>query len=292
MFSYLLYALLWLVSFLPFPILYLIADINYFVLYYIVRYRRNVVCTNLHHSFPQKPEKEIRGIEKKFYKHLADLSIEFYKLWHMSEKTIKKRCVFKHTDIPQKYFSEGRSVITVLGHYGNWEWLSSYSLWSGGIDFLPLYKPIHDKVMDRMTKKIRSRFGALPISRDKVLRVIARYHASGRLFLSGFIGDQTPNQRNLNFWMKFLNQETPVLLGTEKIARKYNIPVISLRMRKVKRGYYEVEFVDLCADPAELEPGQLTVMHTRLLESYIKAEPELWLWSHRRWKHRRSENIT
>lgn len=110
------------------------------------------------------------------------------------------------------------------------------------------------------------------------------------MFLAGFIGDQTPNGRNLNFWMRFLNQDTPVLLGTERIARKYNIPVVSVRMRKVKRGYYEVEFVDVCANPSELPQGKLTEMHTRLLESFIQEEPEFWLWSHKRWKHKRVES--
>ena len=291
MFSYILYAVFWLISFLPFPVLYGVADVNYLILYYLVRYRRKVVRSNLQHAFPEKTEDEIRYVEKKFYRHLADLSIESYKLWHLSERAIRERCVFKNTDIPRKYFEAGRSVIGVLGHYGNWEWMSSYSLWSGGVDFLPLYKPIHDKVMDRMTKRIRSRFGAIPIPREEVLRVINRYRTAGRLFLSGFIGDQTPNRHNLHFWMNFLNQETPVLLGTEKIARKYNFPVVSVRMRKVRRGYYEVEFVDLCANPAELEPGALTIMHTRLLESYIREEPEWWLWSHKRWKHKRPEGM-
>ena len=291
MFSYILYGVLWIVSFLPFPVLYLIADMNYGLLYYVFHYRRSVVRKNLCRSFPEKTEKEIRQIERKFYRHLSDLSIELYKLWHMSEKTIRKRCVFRHTSIPQKYFQEGRSVIGVLGHYGNWEWMSSYSLWSDGVDFLPLYKPIHDRVMNKMTLRIRSRFGSKPIPKEEVLRVINRYRSEGRLFLAGFIGDQTPNRRNLNFWMNFLNQDTPILLGTEKIARKYDIPVVSVHMRKIKRGYYEVDFVDLCSHPANLAPGELTEMHTRLLESFIRETPEYWLWSHRRWKHTRPEDM-
>ena len=111
---------------------------------------------------------------------------------------------------------------------------------------------------------------------------------NGRLFLAGFIGDQTPNRANLNFWMEFLNQDTPILVGTEKIARKFGLPVISLKMRKVRRGYYEVDFVDVCSDPGQLEPGELTRIHTRLLERYIREVPELWLWSHKRWKHTRN----
>ncbi len=287
MFSYILYGFIWLISFLPLRILYLVADLNYLLLYYVVHYRRGVVRTNLCNSFPEKSLREIKVIERKYYKHLADLSIELYKLWHMSEASIRKRCVFRNTELPQKYFDEGRSVIGVLGHYGNWEWMSSYSLWENDADFLALYKPIRDKMTDRMMKEIRSRFGAVLVAKDDTLRVIARYRSEGRLFLAGFIGDQTPNVHNLNFWTRFLNQDTPVLLGTERIARKYDIPVVSVRMRKVKRGYYEVEFVDVCPHPAELEPGVLTEKHTRLLESFIREEPQYWLWSHKRWKHRR-----
>ena len=240
MFSYILYGFIWLISFLPLRILYLVADLNYLLLYYVVHYRRGVVRTNLCNSFPEKSLREIKVIERKYYKHLADLSIELYKLWHMSEASIRKRCVFKNTELPQSYFNEGRSVI-----------------------------------------------GAVLVAKDDTLRVIARYRSENRLFLAGFIGDQTPNGRNLNFWMRFLNQDTPVLLGTERIARKYNIPVVSVRMRKVKRGYYEVEFVDVCANPSELPQGKLTEMHTRLLESFIQEEPEFWLWSHKRWKHKK-----
>lgn len=221
---------------------------------------------------------------------MADLTVESYKLWHMSEREMRRRCVFRNTELPRRYFAEGRSVIGVLGHYGNWEWLSSFSLWENEADFLVLYKPIHDKVINEMTYVTRSRFGAIPVDKKDALRVIARYRSEGKLFLAGFIGDQTPNRANLNFWMEFLNQDTPVLLGTERIATKYDLPVVSVRMRKVRRGFYEVEFVDVCAHPRELEPGELTRMHTRLLESFIREEPEYWLWSHRRWKHRRPEN--
>lgn len=289
MFSYILYIFIWLLSFLPFRMLYILADMNYVLLYYVIRYRRRVVRANLCNSFPEKSLKEIVDIERKYYKHMADLSVELYKLWHMSEASIRKRCVFRNTELPRKYFDEGRSVIGVLGHYGNWEWMSSYGLWENDADFLALYKPIRDKVTDRMMKEIRSRFGAVLVAKDDTLRVIARYRSEGRLFLAGFIGDQTPNVHNLNFWTRFLNQDTPVLLGTEKIARKYDIPVVSVRMRKVRRGYYEVEFVDVCPHPAELEPGVLTEKHTRLLESFIREEPQYWLWSHKRWKHRREE---
>lgn len=290
MFSYLLYGLVWLISFLPLWILYIFSDLLYFLLYWVVRYRRGVVRTNLCNAFPEKNLKEIVAVEKKYYRNMCDIFVELYKPWHMSEKEMKRRCVFRHTEILQKYYDEGKSVIGVLGHYGNWEWMASYALWiKGDVDFYTLYKPMHNKVIDGMMLKIRSRFGAKPIPKNDILRRIVENRREGRLFLAGFIADQTPNIYNLNFWMDFLNQDTPVFVGTEKIAAKFNLPVISLYMKKIRRGYYEVDFVDLCEEPAGLPYGELTVMHTRLLEKQIREAPEHWLWSHKRWKHRREE---
>lgn len=289
MFSYIIYSLLWLFSMLPLKVLYLFSDIFYFFIYYIFRYRRTVVWANLKNAFPEKSRGEIIRIEKRYYQHLCDLFIEMYHLWHMSENAIRRHCVFTNPEVIRHYFDQGKSVIGVLGHYGNWEWMSSYSLWMpSDIDFFMLYKPLHDRVADRFIFHLRSHFRATPVPRNDILRKIVESKRTGRLFLAGFIGDQTPNEGNLNFWMNFLNQDTPVLTGTEKIARKFGLPVISLRMRKVKRGYYEVDFVDICNDPRELPEGELTRRHTGLLEKYIREVPELWLWSHRRWKHKRS----
>lgn len=293
MLTRILYGLLWFYSWLPLRIQYFFSDFYYLLLYYVVRYRRKVVRTNLVKSFSEKSETEIIRIEKKFYRHLCDFFVEMYRMWHMSEEEIRRRCVFTNPEVIQQYFAQGKSVIGVLGHYGNWEWMASFSLWMpSDIDFYTLYKPLHDPVADRVMLKIRSRFMAKPVPRQDILRKIVENKREGRLFLAGFIGDQTPNWANLNFWMEFLHQDTPVLVGTEKIARKFDLPVISLRMRKIRRGYYEVDFVDLCADPKKLEPGELTRMHTRMLEEFIRETPELWLWSHKRWKHKRSEQLT
>lgn len=290
MMSRIVYGFLWIYSWLPLRVQYVFSDIYYFFVYYVFRYRRNVVRTNLVNSFPDKTLPEIIRIEKRYYQHMCDLFVEMYRMWHMSEEEIRWRCVFTNPEVIQHYFDQGKSVIGVLGHYGNWEWMASYSLWMpADVDFYTLYKPLHDRVADRMMLSIRSRFKAKPVPKNDILRKVVENRREGRLFLAGFIGDQTPNKANLNFWMEFLNQDTPVLIGTEKIARKFDLPVISLHMRKVKRGYYEVDFVDLCAEPKKTEPGELTRMHTRMLEKYIRETPELWLWSHRRWKHKRAQ---
>lgn len=291
MLSRVLYGFVWLFSLLPLGVLYLFSDLCYVVLYYVVGYRRKVVRMNLEHSFPEKSAAERKGIEKRFYRHLCDMFVESYRMWHMSREEMERRCVFHNKEAIQHYLDEGRSVIVVLGHYGNWEWMASYGLnMSPGVDFFTLYKPLHSPLLDRMMREIRSRFGAKPVPKNDVLRAVVGNRREGRLFLAAFIGDQTPNKDNLNFWTDFLNQDTPVLVGTEKVARKFDLPVVSLRTRKVKRGYYEVDIFDLCGEPNRLESGELTRMHTGALEKYIRETPELWLWSHRRWKHKRESH--
>ena len=228
---YILYGFLWVGGLLPLRILYFFSDIYFYLIYYLLKYRRRVVRANLQHAFPEKDLSEIIKIEKRYYRHLCDFFVEMYKMWHMSDEQIRRRCKFTNPEVIRRYFDQGKSDI---------------------------------------------------------LRRIVENKRNGRLFLAGFIGDQTPNRANLNFWMEFLNQDTPILVGTEKIARKFGLPVISLKMRKVRRGYYEVDFVDVCSDPGQLEPGELTRIHTRLLERYIREVPELWLWSHKRWKHTRN----
>ncbi|MEG2278013.1 MAG: lipid A biosynthesis acyltransferase, partial [Odoribacter sp.] len=247
--SYVGYGLLWSVSFLPLPVMYLITDFFFLLLFFVIRYRRKVVNTNLANAFPEKTEQERRLIARRYYHHLCDTFAEFYKLWHISEAEIKRRCVMVNMDIPHRYFAEGRSIIACSGHYGNWEMMYSYKLWEKDIELVPIYKPIRNKVLDRMTFSIRSRFGAHPLAKLDTLRVMLRNKDEGKVAMTGFIGDQTPNKANLNFWMDFLNQDTPILEGTEKIARKLNQPVVFVNMRKVKRGYYQAEFYDICSEP-------------------------------------------
>lgn len=285
--SYIVYGFIWLISLLPLCVLYLFSDIIYFVLYYIVGYRRKVVETNLKNSFPEKSEEELKVIRKKFYHHLCDLSIETFKLLNMSQKSVKKRCRYNNADVVNKYFDEGKNVMIVLGHYGNFEWLCCFSLFNSRPVFLPLYKPLHNKVLDKMYIKIRSSFGAIPVPKNESLRAMMKYSRQGDPTMTCFIADQTPNKHNLNYWTNFLNQDTPVLEGTGRIAHKMGQVVVFARMRKIKRGYYEVDMYPICEDPKNTSAEEITERHTRELEKMIMEDPEYWLWSHKRWKHKR-----
>jgi KDO2-lipid IV(A) lauroyltransferase len=282
------YGIVKLISYLPLRVLYFFSDIIFLFVHYIFRYRRTVVTTNLTNSFPEKSEKEIRKIRKEFYHHFCDTFIETIKLWTISEKEIKERCKFLNPEIFDISKTKGKSIITILGHYGNWEWLTSFCAWRDAI-YLPIYKPLHNKVFDKMFLQIRERFGARPIAKDDTLRTMLSYRNKKEYTATVFIGDQTPNKHNLNYWTKFLNQDTPVLLGTERIAKKLDQIIVFIHMKKVKRGYYEVNLIPLFDNPKETAEFEITEKHTRVLEKIIQEDPAYWLWSHRRWKHKKED---
>lgn len=285
--SYLVYGLVRLLSYLPLSVLYLISDAIYFLVYHVFGYRKNVVTNNLQKAFPEKSNTEIYALRKEFYKHFCDLFIETIKLWTISPEEIKKRCKFSNPDFFDPYQKEGKSVVVVLGHYGNWEWMTSFSAWKN-YHFLPIYKPLHNKVFDKMYLAIRARFGAKPLPKDDTLRTMLRYRNRKEFTITAFIGDQTPNRRNIHYWTQFLNQDTPILQGTERIAKKLDQSVVFVHMKKIKRGYYETDFIPLFDNPKETAEFEITEKHTRILEEIIEQNPAYWLWSHKRWKHKRN----
>jgi KDO2-lipid IV(A) lauroyltransferase len=286
--SYLAYGFLRFLSYLPLPILYLFSDFVYFIIYHIIGYRKKVVLTNMTNSFPEKSKEEILTIRKEFFHHFCDSFVETIKLWSISEKEIKKRCHFKNPDLFDIYAEKGQSIVAVLGHYGNWEWMTSFSAWKN-YNFLPIYKPLHNKVFDKMYIEIREHFGAKTLAKNDTLRTMLSYKRKNEFTITAFIGDQTPKRDNIHYWTQFLNQETPILQGTERIAKKLNQAVIYVYMKKVKRGYYEIEFLPLFDDPKNTQENEITEKHTRILEEIINRDPAYWLWSHKRWKHKREE---
>ena len=284
--SYIIYGFVRLLSFLPLRILYILSDFIYLFVFKLFRYRKKVVTQNLLHSFPEKSNEEIKAIRKKFYHHFCDIFIETIKFWTISESEIKRRCKFLQPDFVNKYKEEGKSIIAIVGHYGNWEWMASFSAWNDYL-FLPIYKPLHNKVFDKMYIRIRERFGAKTLTKQDTLRSMLSYRNQNIFTITAFIGDQTPNKRNIHYWTNFLNQDTPILQGTERIAKKMDQAVVYVYMRKIKRGYYEVEFIPLFDKPKQTNEFEITEKHTRVLEEIIKSEPAYWLWSHKRWKHKR-----
>jgi KDO2-lipid IV(A) lauroyltransferase len=280
--------LLYLISLLPFWLLYKISDLLYYILYYIVKYRRNVVQQNLHGAFPEKSEEELKAIEKEYFRYLADLVVESVKLFTISEKEVMKRMHCPNFSLIEGYFSEGKSVIGALGHYGNWE-LAGHclSLLTNSKKRVIIYKPLTNTTFDDAVKKMRSRFGATLIAMQNTMRALIGL--KNERSISVLVSDQTPVLTDGTYFTRFLNQQTPVFLGVEKLSKLLNNVVVFCDIRRIKRGYYNVTFVPLFEDAKNTAEYEITRAHVRYLEEVIKHEPAYWLWSHRRWKFKPAE---
>ena len=275
-------ALLNLISFLPFPVLYFLSDILYLFLYYIIKYRRIVVSENLLNSFPEKSKSELRQIEKRFYRYLADLMLESVKTISISANEIKKRFVFKNLELLTNYLQNGRSVIAVTGHYGNWEWGPVAIGLELKEKVLVVYKPLSDKLFEGLMNSMRTRFGTIMVPMKQTLRKVVEFKNEPHLLI--LVGDQTPSREESEYFTSFLNQQTAVFLGVEKIALKTNNPIIYFSINKLKRGYYECLVKSLIDNPEQTNEYEITNSHIRELEKNIRFQPEYWLWSHKRWK--------
>jgi len=285
-FSHLLAFMVRLLSRLPFSVLYLVADLIYFWIACVFRYRRKVILTNLRNSFPEKSEKEIRRIARGFYRHLADVIVETIKLLTISDSEMRRRCRITEEGkaLVNEYIDRGVSFMGMLGHLGNWEWVPACTTLNFSSDVIPAYRPLRDLVIDRLVLKIRGRFAHKMVSKHQVGRIMIAYRKSKKPFILGLISDQTPQPKGA-FWTTFLSQDTPVNAGPEKLARTFKIPVLFVALRKAKRGHYCMHVEKLTDTVADMPEGLLTEMFMQRLEAEIRATPEHWLWSHRRWKH-------
>ena len=283
---YLFYGINWIITLLPLPVLYIFSDFLYLVLYYVVSYRRNVVATNLKNSFPEKTDKELKIIEKKFYRHLSDILVETFKSTHMTRANQKKRFTYSNLEIIDKLREEKRDIIAVLGHYNNWEWptLLPYYL---KYKTIIIYKPLQNKYFNRFINNHRSEHGIVLTPTSQVIREIINYRKKDINTVSVFISDQIPSKGDIKYWTTFLNQDTAVFTGAGKIASKYDMAIVFFHVQKVKRGYYNLN-IELLFDHTEgLSEEVITEKHVRRLEEIIKEKPEYWIWSHRRWKHKK-----
>jgi len=281
----LVYPLLKGISLLPFPLLYGLSNALYFLLYHVAGYRKKVVRTNLQNAFPDKSDTWRKVTERKFYKHLCDLILETFKGMSLSEDELLKRMTNNPQELYEKAFEEGRSCIIIMSHKGNWEWVCMSAQLHARQKAQCIYKQLKNPFFEKLTLGIRTKFGTMPIPMEQTLRVLASQ--TGLVTATAFIADQNPSNGKNAYWTQFLNQDTAFMWGTEKIARKTNQEVWYLQVRKIKRGYYEAHSRLLCSKPAETKEGEITEMLVRATEEDIMSQPELWLWSHRRWKHKR-----
>jgi len=280
---YLLYYGLGLLSLLPWWALYFFSDI----LYLAVRlsgYRADVIMDNLRYSFPEKSEVELKRIRRKFYHHFCDLFVETVKLQTVSEKAIGKHIKFENTEYADKIFEQGRCMLAAIGHYGNWEWIIAVNYVIKHRE-AAIYKPLKSKLFDKYMYAVRTSTGGLVFPMKTVFRDLLKLKRDGIKYAIGVIADQSPLKSQIQHYSCFLNQKTPVHMGLEKMAVKFDDVVVYLRMEKIKRGHYKATFVPLFESPKETKEFEITDTAMKYLEEDIKRKPEYWLWSHRRWKH-------
>lgn len=282
---------------LPFWVLYLWADFIGWLAFSVIGYRKAVVIDNLKKSFPEKSDQEIKQIARRFYRNLGDIIVESLKVIGLSEKQLQKRVSYKNYPILEDRLKEGNSVIVMTPHSGNWEWLllaCSYLLVKSGFGVDAVYSPLSSQFFDRLMIKIRSKFGADPTPMNMVLRnVIKHKRDKSNPRVVAMVADQRPLPNESNYWTEFLHQETAFFIGSERIARKVGFPVVYTSIRRLKRGYYEVNFQEVADPPyqktSSLEDMPIIEQFARLVEKDIQASPDQWLWSHKRWKHKRPQ---
>ena len=283
---YMLLSAAWIVSLIPFAVLHLLSDILFFPLYYVARYRRRVVRKNLVESFPEKSTAEIVAIEKRFYHSFIDVILESFKLLSISPKKMMRHMKFVNIDLINGLTAQGKSVSVFIGHYGNWEWLASMGLVleNNPIEAHVFHK-LHNEATDRLMRKMRSRFGHVNVDMYKTARFIASAAREARPCTMGYIADQSPKYGDSKHFIPFLNHSTPVLTGTEKLTKHFKYEAAFVGMRRVRRGYYECRFSLLHPDPKSLPDFELTRLYYSKLEAEIRECPELYLWTHNRFKH-------
>jgi KDO2-lipid IV(A) lauroyltransferase len=284
-YSYPLLVLIYGISYLPLPVLYFISDFLYIFLYRIFAYRVKVCNGNIKRALPTKTDAEIKVIEKQFYRHLCDVIVETIKSFTITHKELKKRMRLLNPEILADVYQTNRKMIAVTGHYGNWEWAAITLPFQSQYNAQGVYLAIKNPVINRAMIKSRSRFGIDLLEAGKIFQELE--NRKSILSITGFIADQSPSKPEKGIWMHFLNQETVVASGTERYATIHEMAVAFGKIRKIKRGYYTLEYELVTENAAEEKAGTVTQKHTQILEKIIQEEPQFWLWSHKRWKHKR-----
>lgn len=286
----LVYIGMWLVAILPFRMLYVLSDFLYFWLYRIAGYRKRVVRRNLKNSFPEKTDNWRKGVEREFYHYLCDYMLEDVKMMRMSEKDMCDRMIYRNKEEYLRLIEERGGIVLLIPHYANFEWITGMSMIMRPEDVpVQVYKPLKNIYLDKLMKKIRSRFGGYSVPKHSTAREVIKIKRSGKKMAIGLITDQSPNANEAHYWTTFLNQDTVFMDGAERIAKMMDFPVFYCELKKEGRGHCSVLFDLLTDRPKETADGEITEMFARRVEQTIRKEPAYWLWSHKRWKRKRLE---
>lgn len=283
------YPILWLISILPFRVLYFFSDCIYVLIYRIVGYRKKTVNQNLRLCLPNLTDAEYKAIEKKFYHHFCDNFLEMIKTMTISEKEMNKRFVFENIEVLHEYEKKGKSIAIMCAHYSSYEWLLVMNRYLINHKGFGIYKRLGNPYFDRLVRKIRGRVGAELIDTKESVPIMLNNRRNGILGVYGFISDQSPKIYRVPYWGKFFGMEVPVHGGAEMLAKKLDMNVIYVKGQKLSRGHYKATFIPFEGNPKEVPNFGLTDIFLRLLEEWITENPEYYLWTHKRFKHRRND---
>jgi len=281
------YPILRFISILPFWALYFLSDCTYILLYRIVGYRRSTVRKNMALALPHLSDKERREVEKKSYRHFCDTFFEMAKSLSITDKQIRQRFTFTNMELAHEYEDKGKSVVVLIGHYGSYEWLLSMNLHFHSFKGIGIYKAIRNKYFNELVKRIRRRFGAELIGTKSIIPAMRKNAREGIKGFYGFISDQSPKSQSIIYYGKFFGVEVPMQVGGEILAKKLDMNVMFARVEKVSRGHYQCTFVALEGSPKEYPNFAVTDWFMKLLEEQIIEKPEYYLWTHKRFKHRK-----
>lgn len=286
---YILHFIVRCLSYLPFRVIYALSDLMYYPLYYIICYRRKIVRRNLTESFPEKSRDEIVRIEKRFYHYFMDMLLESVKLASITHEEIRRRMVFVNVEDLNEKFREGKNITAFIGHYCNWEWMTSAGLWfDDNAICVQVYHKLASQNMDRLMKHMRERLGKnVCVEMRKTARFVNNMSVEGRPFLMALIADQSPKRRDIKHYVNFLNHDVPAIVGPEKMTKHYGYLPFFVSVRRVRRGYYEMSVSPLQCDASSASEYELTDAYFRCLEEEIRRQPECYLWTHNRFKYAR-----
>ena len=274
---------------MPLRVHYWCADwILYPIMYHVVRYRRKMTAKNLASAFPEKSEAEREQLARAFYHQFCDTIVESIYGYRCPDDEMRERVVFEHMDEVNRLVDAAGGGIFMLAHFGNWEWMASIQQWlSEGVTELNVYRQLKNKAMDRLMLAIRAKRGGACVEKQRILREMVRYRAEKRPMTVGLLSDQKPRPEVTRTWVQFLHQETGFLDGGEVLGKKFGFPVFYLYITRTERGYYHVNMRTLAAAPKNTAEGEITKSYAQILEKNIQEQPELWLWTHNRWKWKR-----
>lgn len=278
------YPFLWIISILPYPLFYGFSNVVFFLVYRVIGYRRKVVQENLNLVFPEKSPEEIHRIEKEFYRHMCDTFLEMIKTMNLSKAQIEKRYQVLNIEVINE-IEKKRSILVVCSHYANWEWNVSMNNYVKSKGYA-VYQKIGNKYFDRFIKKVRGRWNTTLITQQQTVKTVVRDKREGIIGIFGMVSDQSPQAHRAQYWSEFMGIKVPIFNGAETMARKMGLAVVFLKVSKVKRGYYQAEFITITENGKNTKENEITEAFLRLTEQQIIERPEHYLWTHKRWKHR------